>query len=120
MKEREFVKMLNLLNETENAPDVSEKVMHKIKQQRLLRIFAKSALAFPVMLFVAFQSVRILSETGILKLILSVVYVPRIFLSNPVLSVLAYVIGISAYASILISTYLEGGDIDGALLLPSR
>jgi hypothetical protein len=117
MREREFIKTLNLLAETEKAPDLSAKIMRGVKKEKLFGMLVKSALTFPLMLILAFASVRLISETEILKFVLTVIPVPNIFLGNPALSVFIYAVAISVYASILVSTYIEGGDINGALLL---
>ncbi len=117
MREREFIKTLNLLAETEKAPDLSAKIMRGVKKEKLFGILVKSALTFPLMLILAFESVRLISETGIPKLIFAFVPIPKPLLANPAFLILAYVIATSAYASILVSTYIEGGDINGALLL---
>ncbi len=117
MREREFIETLNLLAETEKAPDLSAKIMRRARRKKFFRILAKSALTFPVMFLISLESVKLISGTGIPKLVFAFVPIPKLFLWNPALSILAYVIATSIYASMLVSTYLEGGDINGALLL---
>ncbi len=120
MQEREFIEALNLLRETETGLDFTVQVMRKIKRHKRIGILIKSILLAPFMFFLSLESIRIIAGTPIPKVIFSAISIPEFLFMSPPLFVFLYAAATGIYTSILISTYLEGGDVNGALLLPSR
>ncbi len=120
MQEREFIEALNLLRETETGLDFTVQVMRKIKRHKRIGILIKSILLAPFMFFLSLESIRIIAGTPIPKVIFSAISIPKFLFMSPPLFVFLYAVSTGIYTSILISTYLEGGDVNGALLLPSR
>lgn len=119
MKEREFLKELNLLKEEKAEIDVRGYVMARIKINNIKRIFVRTLVISPMMFIATMEIVWLLQKAGLMKYITLLLPLPNIFFHSPFVSFIIYVSIISIALSVMFSIFIEGGDVN-EMLLPSR
>jgi hypothetical protein len=119
MEERDFIETLNLLKESSVKVNVKYALFNRIRRAEFRHFLIRTALLTPLVFVLLFEAIRFASRLRIFNFFVALLPFKQLLMNYPIISTLAYLLITSTLASILISTFIGGGE-DFEVLLPPR
>ena len=118
MEERDFIETLNLLKENTEKVNVEYALFNRIRRAEFRHFLIRSALLTQLVFVLLFESIRLVSNLYIFNFLVALLPFKQLLMNYPVFSILVYLLITSTLASILISTFIGGGEDFEVLLSP--